>query len=159
VNFTADIKFFHVAENIWWSWKLKECVNCKRNLSLAFQLAFGVFRNASTSNWEINRIKQIIVSYNSVTRDSRFVVGIYLVVWESCSDHPARMEEKMNRYLRWTVLTIIHLNDKWKQRINKLKHQLILEQTMEGPIMLSTCISRGRKCFYLRIEKDKDCAY
>ena len=39
----------------------------KGYLSFAFQPAFGILWNASTSNWEINRSKQIIVSYNSET--------------------------------------------------------------------------------------------
>lgn len=43
----------------------------EKYLSFAFQLAFGILWNASTSNWKINKNKQIIVSYNFVTAGSR----------------------------------------------------------------------------------------
>ena len=111
----------------------------KGYLSFAFQPAFGILWNASTSNWEINRSKQIIVSYNSETVE--LLGRKYLIVRKLRCNHTARMEEKIYRYLRWTSLTIIHFNDKWKEEGGKLKQQFIYNK-QETSIMSCTCISR-----------------
>ena len=68
----------------------------KANLSLAFQMALGILRTASTTTW---KKKCQRLNYQVFPHKDLWLLLSYLVIWELCSKNSTRMKQNFDRDL------------------------------------------------------------